>query len=126
MADLEFERRLERLFNEPPAFSDEKTFAALVEQKLDRGWSIRRWTIGAAGLVGGVIGASQLIMSNFVQQLETASTGSTRLIETGMRELTPRMDLLSALPEGSSVVWIASGMAVLAFGFAITRVFEEF
>ena len=126
MAELEFERRLERLFNEPPAFSDEKVFAALVETKLARGWSIRRWTIGVAGLVGGVIGASQLIMSNFMQQLEVASTGSTRLIETGMQQLAPRVDLLSALPAGSSVVWIASGMAVLAFGFAITRVFEEF
>lgn len=48
MAELEFERRLERLFAEPPAFSDEKAFAVSVERKLNRGWNIRRWTIGAA------------------------------------------------------------------------------
>jgi hypothetical protein len=126
MAELDFERRLERLFAEPPAFPDEKAFAMSVERKLDRGWSIRRWTIGAAGMVGGVVGASQLIMSNFVQQLETASAGSTRLIESGMAQLAPRADLLSMLPAGSSMVWIAGGMAVLAFAFAVTRVLEEF
>ena len=126
MAELEFERRLERLFNEPPAFSDEKAFAVSVEQKLDRGWTLRRWVIGAAGLVGGVVGASQLIMSNFVERVETASQGSTRLIEAGFSQWTPRLEMLSALPAGSSVVWIASGMAVLAIGFVVTRVFEEF
>lgn len=126
MAELEFERRLERLFNEPPAFSDEGAFAASVEQKLDRGWTLRRWIIGAAGLVGGVVGASQLIMSNFIEQVETASQGSTRLIEAGFTQWAPRLEMLSALPAGSSVVWIAGGMAVLAIGFVVTRVLEEF
>jgi hypothetical protein len=126
MAELEFERRLERLFNEPPAFSDEGAFARLVEQKLDRGWTLRRWIIGAAGLVGGVVGASQLIMSNFMEQVETASEGSTRLIEAGFTQWAPRLEVLSSLPAGSSVVWIAGGMAVLAIGFIVTRVLEEF
>ena len=126
MAELEFERRLERLFNEPPALAGEGTFAALVEQKLNRGWTLRRGIIGAAGLVGGVVGASQLIMSNFIEQVETASKGSTRLIEAGMSQWAPRLEMLSALPAGSSVVWIAGGMAVLAIGFVVTRVLEEF
>lgn len=126
MAELDFERRLERLFAEPPAFQDERTFAATVERKLDRGWNMRRWIIGAAGLAGGVIGASQLIMSNFVQRLEGASSGSTRLLEAGMQQLAPRAELLSALPSGGTVVWVAGGMAVLAVGFLITRVLEEF
>ncbi|MDO9430565.1 MAG: hypothetical protein V4820_10990 [Pseudomonadota bacterium] len=126
MAELEFERRLERLFNEPPALSGEGAFAALVEQKLNRGWTLRRGIIGAAGLVGGVVGASQLIMSNFIEQVETASKGSTRLIEMGMSQWAPRLEMLSALPAGSSVVWIAGGMAVLAIGFVVTRVLEEF
>jgi hypothetical protein len=126
MAELDFERRLERLFSDAPAFSDDEAFATSVQRKLNRGWNLRRWVIGAAGLAGGVIGASQLIMSNFFQQVETASAGSTRLIEAGVQQLAPRADLLSALPAGSSVVWIASGMAVLAIGFVVTRVLEEF
>ena len=126
MAELDFERRLERLFAEPPAFPDEKVFAALVETKIDRGWTLRRWVIGAAGLVGGVVGASQLIMSNFFRQVETASEGSGRLLREGAEQLGSRTDLLAALPAGSSVVWIAGGMAVLALGFVVTRVLEEF
>ena len=125
MAELDFERRLERLFAEAPAFSDEKAFAEAVERKLDRGWTMRRWLIGAAGVVGGVVGASQLIMSNFVGELEAASAGSTRLMRAGMAEWAPRLDVLSALPAGSSVVWLASGLAVLALGFVLTRVIEE-
>src|SRR3990167_9618981 len=78
MAELEFERRLERLFGDAPAFSDEKAFAMAVERKLARGWTLRRMLIGAAGLVGGVVGASQLILSNFVGQVEAASRSEER------------------------------------------------
>ncbi|WP_309645954.1 hypothetical protein [Phenylobacterium sp.] len=126
MVELEFERRLERLFADPPAFSDEKAFAALVERKLDRGWNLRRILIGAAGLVGGLVGASQLILSNFVGQVEAASEGSSRILRDGVAEWAPRVELLSALPAGGSVVWLASGLAVLAMGFVLTRVIEEF
>ena len=126
MADLEFERRLERLFSEAPAFSDEKAFAMSVEHKLNRGWNMRGVMIGAAGFIGGLVGASQLIMSNFVGQVEAASLGSTRVLRDGVAEWAPRMELLSSLPAGSSVVWIASGLAVLAMGFVLTRVIEEF
>jgi hypothetical protein len=125
MAELDFERRLERLFADAPTFSDEKAFADSVERKLDRGWTMRRWLIGAAGLVGGIVGASQLIMSNFMGELETASAGSSRILQAGMAEWAPRLDILSALPAGSSVVWLASGLAVLALGFVLTRVIEE-
>ena len=125
MAELEFERRLERLFGDAPAFSDERAFAVSVERKLDRGWTLRRMLIGAAGVVGGLVGASQLIMSNFVGQVEAASLGSTRILRDELAEWAPRVELLSALPSGSSVVWIASGLAVLALGFVLTRVIEE-
>ncbi len=126
MAELEFERRLERLFGDAPAFSDEKAFAMAVERKLARGWTLRRMLIGSAGLVGGVVGASQLIVSNFVGQVEAASEGSSRVLRAGVAEWAPRVELLSALPNGTSVVWIASGLAVLAMGFVLTRVIEEF
>jgi hypothetical protein len=123
MAELDFERRLERLFADAPAFPDETLFAATVERKLDRGWTMRRWLIGAAGVVGGVVGASQLMASRL--DLEAASSGSSRLMRASMEEWAPRLEILSALPAGSSVVWLASGLAVLALGFVLTRVIEE-
>jgi hypothetical protein len=56
MAEVDFERRLERLFAEGPELADAGAFAERVERRLDAGWTARRWLIGAAGVVGGVIG----------------------------------------------------------------------
>ena len=92
MAEIDFERRLERLFADAPAFSDESAFAARVEQRLNRGWNVRRWFIGAAGVASGIGHA-------FTQSSTTLSDWT--------------------------VVWIASGLAVLAMGFVLTRVIEE-
>jgi hypothetical protein len=73
MGEVDFERRLERLFADPPRFPDAEAFAMRVERRLDRGWTVRRTLIGAAGVAGGVVGASQLILSSFVDRMESAS-----------------------------------------------------
>lgn len=124
MAELEFERRLERLFAEPPVFTDDVVFADRVERRLDRGWTARRWLIGAAGLAGGVIGASQLIMSNLFQRVETAEQ-SARLVSQGIARVTPASDMVSALSGGYGV-WAAVALAVVAMGFVVSRMIEEF
>src|ERR671920_691714 len=72
MADVDFERRLERLFADFNELPDAGPFAERVERRLNTGWTARRWLIGAAGVIGGVIGASQLVMANVVQRVETA------------------------------------------------------
>ncbi len=124
MAEVEFERRLERLFGEAHELPDAANFAERVERRLDAGWTARRWLIGAAGVVGGVIGASQLMMSNVVQRVETAED-SARLLSSGLTHMTPRADWLAALTAGGGVVWVAVGMAVLMMGFVLTRVIGE-
>jgi hypothetical protein len=48
MSDLDFEMKLDRLFNEPPAMPDSEAFARLVEMRLDRGWTVRQLALGAA------------------------------------------------------------------------------
>ncbi|MEI9965940.1 MAG: hypothetical protein WDM92_16195 [Caulobacteraceae bacterium] len=62
MAELDFESRLNRWFTEAPAFPDADRFAARVQDRLDRSWTLRRLMIGAAGLVGGVIAAARCSM----------------------------------------------------------------
>ncbi|RAK61290.1 hypothetical protein DJ021_16510 [Phenylobacterium hankyongense] len=124
MAEVEFERRLERFFAEGPELPDADGFAERVERRLDRGWNTRRWLIGAAGVCGGVIGASQLIVSNVYQRVESAES-SVRLLSTGLSEMKPRAEWLSSLSAGGGVVWIAVGLAVLMMGFVLTRVIEE-
>lgn len=125
MAELDFERGLERLFTEAPYFSDAEAFASRVEGRLARGWNMRNWLIGSAGVAGGVVGASQLIMSNFVHRVEDASTGSTKLIQAGIAQVKPGFDLLSLVQSDWLVVWVASGLAVVAMGFVLTKVIEE-
>jgi hypothetical protein len=123
MAEIDFERRLERLFGDAPELPDAQAFASRVERRLDRGWTARRWLLGAAGLAGGVIGASQLFVSNLFERVETAEE-SARALSQGLARVTPMTDMVSALSGGYGL-WIAVGVAVLTMGFVLARVIEE-
>jgi hypothetical protein len=123
MAEIDFERRLERLFADTPELPDAQGFAQRVELRLNRGWTARRWLLGAAGLAGGLIGASQLVMSNLFQRVESAEQ-SARVLSQGLARVTPTSDMVSALSGGYGL-WIAVGVAVLTLGFAVARVIEE-
>jgi hypothetical protein len=123
MAELDFERRLERLFMDAPELPDAAAFAQRIESKLDRGWNMRRWLIGAAGLTGGVIGASQLFMSNLVERVETAEQ-SARLVGQGLSRVSPATDMVSALSGGYGV-WAAVAMALALMAYFASRLIEE-
>jgi hypothetical protein len=125
MAEVEFERALERMFARAPEVSDAESFADRVQRRLDRGWAARRLLIGSAGVVGGIIGASQLIMSNLFSRAEAASSESARVLSTGVRQIAPQADWLFSRPAGVEAVWVAAGLAVLALGFVLTRIIEE-
>jgi hypothetical protein len=124
MAEIDFERRLERLFMDAPAFADASAFAERLERRLDRGWRVRRGLIGAAGLAGGVVAASQLMVVNIGQRMQAAED-SARLLSSGLNQIAPPDSWMSLLSGGGAVVWVASGLAVLAMGFVLTRVIEE-
>jgi hypothetical protein len=124
MAELDFERRLERLFAEVPELPDARAFAERVERRLDAGWTARRWLIGAAGVVGGVIGASQLMVSNVFQRVASAED-SARLLSSSLNHVSSGADWVAVVSNGGAVVWVAAGMAVLMMGFVLTRVIGE-
>jgi hypothetical protein len=124
MAEVDFERRLERLFAEGPELADAGAFAERIERRLDAGWTARRWLIGAAGVVGGVIGASQLMVSNLFQRVETAGD-SARLISSGFNRISTQADWLSVASAGGVGVWVAAAAAVVMMGFVLTRVIGE-
>lgn len=125
MAEVDFERRLERLFADAPAFGDSEAFAARVGRRLDRGWATRRALIGVAGVTGGVIGASQLVVSNFAEDLQSATDGPARLVTAGLSQVAADSDWMSALSGAGNVIWLAAGLAGLAVAFVITRLIEE-
>ena len=124
MAEVEFERRLERLFAEAPELPDAGPFADRVERRLDAGWTARRWLIGAAGVIGGVIGASQLMVSNLFQRVESAGD-SARALTSGLNHLSSSTDWVSAMSSGGVTVWAAAALAVVMMGFVLTRVIGE-
>ena len=124
MAEIEFERRLERLFAATPELSDAGAFADRVALRLAAGWTARRWLIGAAGLVGGVIGASQLMVSNLFQRAEAVGD-SARLISTSLNHLSNGTDWVAAASSGGGVVWVAAAAAVVMMGFVLSRVIGE-
>ena len=124
MAEVDFERRLERLFAEAPELTDAGVFAERVERRLNTGWTARRWLIGFAGVAGGLIGASQLIMSDLFQKAESVGD-SARVIQAGFTQVAPKAEWLSGFASGGMTVWVASGLAIVAMGFALTRVIEE-
>lgn len=123
MAETDFERRLERLFAEAPELPDCAAFANKVERRLSRGWQTRRWLIGAAGVVGGLIGASQLVLSNLFQRVESAEE-SARALSVSLAQVAPGAEMMTSLSGGVGV-WVAAGLAVLTLGFALSRVIEE-
>lgn len=125
MAERDFEQGLERLFAEAPAMSDADAFAQRITRRVDRGWTARRLFIGAAGVVGGVIGVSQLVLTGLGARMEALSLGSVRLLAAGLDELAPQAQRLAAPSSGGLVVWAASALAVAALGFALSRALEE-
>jgi hypothetical protein len=124
MAEPDFERRLERLFSETREMADAEAFTARVERRLDRGWRVRGLLIGTAGLVGGVIGASQLLISNAAGQLRQVSDAAAHLVHDGLGDVT-RLDGIVFPSAGSEAAWVAGALAVLALGLVLFRVFEE-
>ena len=126
MADVDFEARLLRLYDEPPALADAQLFAHRVEARLDRGWGIRQVLIGAFGFVGGLIGAMQMVGSGVGAQLREASSASTAAFS---RELDQAMRSgfgLDGLPLNGEVMWMAAALGVMALALAVTRAVEEF
>lgn len=129
MADHGFERRLQQLFNEAPAFPDAGAFAAQVEGRLDRGWALRRTAVGVAGALGGALALMQVAGSGWFSRLEIATRSSASEAErhvggvfSGLANLSPA---LRAVPIGGEVVWLIAGLAALAVGLLATRALEE-
>ena len=129
MADLDFETRLERMFAQPPAFVDADAFARRVESRLDRSWTVRRWAIGAAGLVGGLVATGQVVGSNLSERMQgfgaDAMADLTYSATNSVRGFAPELKALSVLPVGTEVLWMGAALAVMAIALVATRMLEE-
>ena len=126
MADVDFEARLLRLYDEPPTFGDAELFAHRIEARLDRGWGIRQVLIGAFGFIGGLIGAMQMVGSGVGAQLREASRASTDALTLRWDSLWRSSLDAAAMPLSGEVMWMAAALGVMALALAVTRAVEEF
>ncbi len=126
MADLIFERELNRMFAEAPPMGDADLFALKVDETLQRGWTLRRLLIGGLGLVGGVVGGAQLLGGGLVERLGDATSQSGRLLTGKLIDLVQDGIMPQSLPPNVGMFWVAGTFAVVAIGFAVNRVMREF
>ena len=126
MADLDFESHLERLFAEAPAFPDADRFAARVEARLDRAWTVRRLMIGTFGLVGGVIAASEMLGGRVFDRLHMVSSQSLQNAYHSVDAFAPQWRALSHIPYSGEILWMAAGLAALGLAMLANRSMEEF
>lgn len=126
MAELDFEMKLDRMFNEPPAMADSEAFARLVELRLDRGWNLRQVAIGGAGLVAGLVGVSQVLGSRLLFDAGEATQRNANAFTESVTSMVRTGENLSALPFGGEAMWLAAALGVMALAFAVTRAVEEF
>ena len=122
----EFERELDRMFADAPVFADADRFARRVDERLGRGWTFRRVLIGGLGLMGGVIGGGQLLGSGLIGQLGTFTSQGNQMLSQGVEDLKPQELLTQLGPLNGEVIWMSAALAVVAVGFAVTRVIREF
>jgi hypothetical protein len=128
MSDPSFEMGLQRMFAEHPHYPDAPLFAAEVENRLSRGWALRRMLIGAGGIAGGLIATYQLagarIAERFGETWRLAFDTGQSLKSAALHLPTPVGDL-SQLPFGSEVIWLVVGLAVLAGALLAGRSLQE-
>ena len=121
MADRTFEMTLERLFAEEPPFPDGDLFVARVTERLNRGWTFRQFLIGSLGLLGGLIGGTQMLASGLVSRLNMVTASSKHLLSSRLTDLTSAHVLPGGLEINGEVLWMAGALAAVAVGLALTR-----
>lgn len=129
MSDKTFEMDLERRFAAAPILPDADLFAQRVTARLDRGWTFRQMLIGGLGVIGGLIGAGQLLGSGLAARLETIGAQSDTLVKSGIATLPAARGLTAVLSMGSSldsqVLWMSAALGAVAVGLFVTRAIRE-
>ena len=130
MVERAFEMELDRQFGEAPFMPDAELFAVRVTDRLDRGWTLRQLLIGGLGVVGGLIGAVQVLGSGLMSRLSTFELPSTAAVKWGLAEAPGVRTATDLLAAGGGldvqVLWMSAALAALAVGLFVTRVIREF
>ncbi|MGH6986002.1 MAG: hypothetical protein ACRED9_04075 [Caulobacteraceae bacterium] len=131
MPERSFEARLERLFSEAPAFADAEYFTARLDERLTRDFGLRRLLIGGLGVAGGLVVVWQVAASALGGRLAQmrpliAGLGPGGGLEAHFSAIAQARFLPAGFPLNGEMFWMSTAAAVVAIGFAISRVVREF
>lgn len=126
MAERNFESELSRMFGEAPAMPDANLFAVRVDERLRRGWTIRRTLIGGMGVAGGVIGGAQLLGGGLLARLGGAANDAGGQLTGQISDLINNNLMPQTFPVNAEIIWLIATLAAGAVAFAITRIVREF
>ena len=120
-----FEARLERLFAQPPRVADPDGFAARVETRLEREWSLRRSFIAVAGLVGGVIAVAQVVgAETYGRILAAAAPLSDQMQTRWARDWSTQLDNPTLF--SGEALWVMAALGGLVATLAVARAADSF
>ena len=125
MADASFEFKLERMFADAPHAADTELFALQVLERLDRGWTARRFLIGAMGVLGGLIGASELLSSGASGQLVAYVDHANDFLARHVAATVSDALAPSGIYVDAQAIWLAGALAIVAAGFGLARLVRE-
>jgi RNA polymerase sigma-70 factor (ECF subfamily) len=120
-----FETRLARLFAAAPTFADADLFALRVNDRLDRGWTLRGTVIGVLGFAGGLVVVAQTAATGVLARVQSLPDHSTAAIGRALDHILPWRLSISGLPLAGEAIWIVAALAALALGYAIVRAIRE-
>ncbi|HXQ09633.1 MAG TPA: hypothetical protein VN805_01415 [Caulobacteraceae bacterium] len=126
MAERNFGGELGRMFAEAPALADADLFALRVDERLSRGWTVRRLVIGGMGVAGGVIGGVQVLGGGLVERLGGAATDAGGQLTGKLADLVADNLMPQSFPLNAEVIWLAATVVAAVVAFAVTRVVREF
>jgi hypothetical protein len=125
MDERGFEAGLERMFAQAPALTDADAFTRRVEGKLNRDWRWRTLGLGSAGVVGGVIAATQALHSGMGIKLQEASANSAKAADDLYNQAFTQAGALLQAGSGVSLFWMASGLLIIAAVVGATRALDQ-
>jgi len=114
------------MFAEAPALADADLFALRVDERLSRGWTVRRLVIGGMGVAGGVIGGVQVLGGGLVERLGGAATDAGGQLTGKLADLVADNLMPQSFPLNAEVIWLAATVVAAVVAFAVTRVVREF
>jgi hypothetical protein len=123
MADADFEQDLMALFAEPPTLGGGEAFTLLVQSRLERGWTMRRWLIGGLGAAGGVLAASQWALASFRLRSDGALAQDWQSLTRQLNELAQAPAAAVGLPV--ETLYVSAALAVVALVFGVGRLVRE-